>query len=208
MRADQAVFAEFELAPRTHNRLLPLMLEKVVADAGLARREINYCAFTNGPGAFTGIRIGAAQAQGIGLALGIPLIPLSTLQVIAQGWFDESTNNSLIAAIDARMDEIYWGRYDRGSEGLAVLRDEEYLSAVRATLPLDDVDAIIGSGAAVLQQPDTSDVQIKSVEDYLPRAVSMLKLAQHSIQQGQLSAAASAPINYLRNKVAEKARPR
>ena len=70
---DGEIFAEFELAPRQHNRLLPAMLERLLEAAGLERAEITHCAFANGPGAFTGIRIAAAQAQGIGLALGMAM---------------------------------------------------------------------------------------------------------------------------------------
>jgi tRNA threonylcarbamoyl adenosine modification protein YeaZ len=85
LRADGEVFAEFEVAPRQHTRLLPLMMEQVLNASAIPRHSISHCAFANGPGAFTGIRIAAAQAQGIGIALGIPLLPVSTLAVLSTG---------------------------------------------------------------------------------------------------------------------------
>lgn len=205
LRADGNVFAEFELAPRQHNQLLPGMLDKVVMDAGLQREELNYCAYSNGPGAFTGIRIGTAQAQGIGLALGIPLVPLSTLAVIAQHRFDTQSEKLVIATIDARMGEVYWAQYQRDGDDLARLQGKEQLTSTSETLPIEGIDAIVGSGAAVLQMPEEARQQVALVEDCLPAAASMLRLAQRAIAAGGYCSASAAPINYLRNQVAVKA---
>ena len=61
LREDGAVFGEFEIAPRQHARLLPEMIQRVLTDAALDRTKLSHCAFANGPGAFTGIRIAAAK---------------------------------------------------------------------------------------------------------------------------------------------------
>ena len=66
LRADGEVFSEFEIAPRQHMRLLPQMMERVLAAGSVAKHSLTHCAFSNGPGAFTGIRI-AAQAGDIRL---------------------------------------------------------------------------------------------------------------------------------------------
>lgn len=208
LRSDQSVFGEFELAPRQHNRLLPMMLDQVVSAAGLQRSEINYCAYTNGPGAFTGIRIGTAQAQGIGLALGIPLVPISTLAVIAQHCFDKSSARSVIATLDARMGEIYWARYCRGKTGLADLQGSEKLTSVSNPLPLGDIDTIVGSGVGVLALPEVPPGSLTSDPHCLPDARFMLGLAERSIELGRCFSASVAPINYLRNQVAEKSAAR
>jgi tRNA threonylcarbamoyladenosine biosynthesis protein TsaB len=73
LRADGKVFGEFEIAPREHMRLLPEMMRRVLVESAVSKSMLSHCAFSNGPGAFTGIRIGAAQAQGIGVGLDIPL---------------------------------------------------------------------------------------------------------------------------------------
>ncbi len=203
LRADKEIFAEFELAPRQHNQLLPEMLDKVIRAAGIERRDIHYCAFTNGPGAFTGIRIGAAQAQGIALALGISLVPVSTLAVLAQRRFDESSDASVIAAIDARMNEVYWGQYLRDADNLATLQGIEQLTSVNEVVSTEGAASIVGSGAALLDTPNRNTALVR-IEGYLPMAVSMLGLAQRAINQSAVYPAATAPINYLRNQVAEK----
>ncbi len=208
LREDSEVFSEFEVAPRQHNRLLPSMLDKVLASAGIDQPFITHCAYTNGPGAFTGVRIGTAQAQGIGLALGIPLIPISTLAVMAQQCFDETAAQNVIASIDARMGEIYWGQYQKGSDGLADLLAVEQLTSLDADLPIDGIEAIIGSGASVIAADKAGSAGIKMHAGYLPKAEAMLQLALRSIKADQCVSASLAPINYLRNQVAEKAKPR
>ena len=84
LREDGTIFSEFELAPRQHMRLLPLMMGAVLSASEIPKHSISHCAFANGPGSFTGIRIATAQAQGVGLALGISLLQVSTLAVLAQ----------------------------------------------------------------------------------------------------------------------------
>jgi len=125
LREDGKVFGEFEIAPRGHNRLLPEMMRRVLSQAALKKSMLSHCAFSNGPGAFTGIRIAAAQAQGIGVGLNIPLIPVSTLAVLAQTSFDRYPHNSVLVALDARMQEIYWALYRRDQRGCACLSGSE-----------------------------------------------------------------------------------
>lgn len=204
LRDGTEVFAEFELAPRQHNRLLPLMLDKVLVSAGISRQAISHCAYTSGPGAFTGVRIATAQAQGIGLALDIPLIPVSTLAVLAQQCFDEMPVQKVISCIDARMGEIYWGQYQRDSNGLARLLGDEQLTATHAEISTADAGAIVGSGVSVIPQHGVDHRDIQLIADYLPKAAAMLPLALRAASEGHYVPASAAPINYLRNHVAEK----
>lgn len=201
LRADGEVFHRFEIAPRQHNRLLPQMLDSVMRDAGIARNELGYCAVTNGPGAFTGIRIAAAQAQGIGVALAIPLVPLSTLAVLAQTRFDRAAGECVLVALDARMSEIYWAVYGRDQSGLAVALGPEQLTADAAVEFSPQVDC--GAGHGWLEKlRAAADFEV----DYalLPDARSMLGLARRQIEAAAVVAAEHIEMNYLRNKVAEK----
>src|SRR5260364_314221 len=90
-------------------RLLPMVRE--VFDE--ARRDLSDCAaiaFGAGPGAFTGIRTAAGAAQGLAFALQIPMIPVNTLLACAQAaHMHRSAATRVLAALDARMDEVYWG---------------------------------------------------------------------------------------------------
>lgn len=203
-RADGSVFSEFEIAPRQHARLLPRMMDAVIAAAGIKKKQLTHCAFSNGPGAFTGIRIAAAEAQGIGIGLGIPLLPVSTLAVLAQAGFDHAGGRRALVALDARMQEIYWAIYTRDEAGLAGLEGDERLSSI------DDVDMDAqldrGYGHGWLDALHArADFAVDP--ELLPSARALLRLAASTAGLRQAVAADRIQINYLRNRVAEKARP-
>jgi tRNA threonylcarbamoyladenosine biosynthesis protein TsaB len=96
-----------ELAPRQHTDLLFTMVERVLAEAGITRHALDLIAFGQGPGAFTGVRVAAAVAQGIALARDLPLAPISTLAALAVGGARLHGGRQVLAALDARRDEIY-----------------------------------------------------------------------------------------------------
>jgi tRNA threonylcarbamoyladenosine biosynthesis protein TsaB len=200
-REDDRIFDRFEIAPRQHARLLPAMMAEVVEAAGLKKTDISHCAFANGPGAFTGIRIAAAQAQGIGIALGIPLLPVSTLAVLAQVALDRHACHRPLAALDARMDEIYWALYERDAAGLARLCGRERLDRA-ADIEIDAAaDFGIGHGWVDALRPRAV---FELAPELLPDARSLARLAVPAARGGQGVDAAAVSINYLRNRVAEK----
>ena len=203
LREDGTVFNEYEVAPRRHTTLLPAMMDRVLKASGVDKSAITHCAFANGPGAFTGIRIAAAQAQGIGMALDIPLLPISTLAVLAQTGLDRFDCKQILTALDARMGEVYWATYYRDAEGHASLLDGERLSVVTKIEIAASVDCGVGHGwVDELCKPDGLIVHA----ELLPDAKAMLKLAKIAARQGLGVAASAAGINYLRNRVAEKAK--
>ena len=202
-REDGTVFDLFEIAPRQHTRLLPAMMTQVLDAAGLDRKAITHCAFTNGPGAFTGIRIAAAQAQGIGIALRIPLLPVSTLAVLAQVAIDRMGSSRPLVALDARMNEIYWAVYERDDSGLARLCGRERLDRA-GEIDIDDaVDAGIGHGWV---EELLARTNFEVSPRLFPDAKSLLRLALPAARGGLGVDAGAIGINYLRNRVAEKAR--
>ena len=84
--------------------------------------------FGRGPGSYTGLRIAAAVAQGLGLATGLPLLPVSSLAATAQGlWRSHGSRNTLVC-VDARMGEAYWGWYE-ARNGLARIVGAERITA-------------------------------------------------------------------------------
>lgn len=102
-----AVFEVHEIAPRQHTDLLFAMIDRVLGEAGIARNALDLIAFGCGPGAFTGVRIAVGVAQGIALACDLPLAPVSTLAALAAGGARLYGGRQIVAALDARRDEIY-----------------------------------------------------------------------------------------------------
>ena len=97
--------------------LLPL-LHGLMGQAGLALTQVQAVAFGHGPGAFTGLRTSSAVAQGLGFGLGCPLLPLDSLLIVAEDarWQHAATAATaatceVLVLMDARMDEVYAGRY-------------------------------------------------------------------------------------------------
>ena len=114
---DGSLVQRYRLAPREHAALILAMCDEVLAEGGVARGQLDAIAFGRGPGSFTGVRIAASVAQGIGFALDRPLLPVSTLAALAQGALRERGWTQVFAAIDARMGEVYWAAFAAGGDG-------------------------------------------------------------------------------------------
>ena len=117
---DGEVRERFEVAPRRHAELALPWAERLLADAEIARSALDAIAVGRGPGAFTGVRLGVAIAQGIALALDLPVAPVSTLAALAA----PARGDRILAAIDARMGEVYLGAFERRGDVLARLQEE------------------------------------------------------------------------------------
>ncbi|WP_319743388.1 tRNA (adenosine(37)-N6)-threonylcarbamoyltransferase complex dimerization subunit type 1 TsaB [Pigmentiphaga sp.] len=92
-------------------RLLP-MVQEVLREAGIARTALDAIAFGQGPGGFTGLRVSCGVAQGLGFALGRPLVPIVSHAAVAQQVSDDG-GRPLVVAMDARMQEVYLAIYRR-----------------------------------------------------------------------------------------------
>src|SRR3546814_5251399 len=125
---DGEVRARHARHARQHAPLALVWARGLLAEAGIARGALDAIAVGRGPGAFTGVRLAIATAQGIALALDIPAVPVSTLAVLAQGAAADCAS-PIIAAIDARMGEIYLGRFERGTDGLVQASAAEWLGS-------------------------------------------------------------------------------
>jgi tRNA threonylcarbamoyladenosine biosynthesis protein TsaB len=102
--------------------VLPL-IEALLEECAVSRHALSAVAFGQGPGAFTGIRVACGVAQGLGLALGIPVISVGALLAVAATASVRHPGHLILAALDARMEEIYFAAYvDTPSQGLLVLR--------------------------------------------------------------------------------------
>jgi tRNA threonylcarbamoyladenosine biosynthesis protein TsaB len=108
-----------ELAPRRHGELILAMMDGLLGSAGIALGALEAIAFGRGPGSFTGVRIACAVAQGAAFGAGLPTVPVSTLAALAQGEYRRGGGRQFLAALDARMGEVYWGAFEIGEEGIA-----------------------------------------------------------------------------------------
>lgn len=199
---DGEVRERFEIAPRRHAELSLPWAEALLAEAGVARSQLDAIAVGRGPGAFTGVRLAIALAQGIALALDRPVLPVSTLRTLAA----QAQGERILAAIDARMGEIYAGTFRRDGDEVVATGDEAVLAPSAYELPGQGRDWVgVGTGfaaeAGVLQER-LGDRFTRIDPAALPRARDVAKLAALAYVRGEAIAAEWVEPAYLRNNVA------
>ncbi|MDW3776592.1 tRNA (adenosine(37)-N6)-threonylcarbamoyltransferase complex dimerization subunit type 1 TsaB [Kluyvera cryocrescens] len=204
--------AHFELCPREHTqRILPIV-QDILTQGGVSLTDLDALAFGRGPGSFTGVRIGIGIAQGLALGAELPMIGVSTLATMAQGAWRKKGAPRVLAAIDARMGEVYWAEYQRDAQGVwhgenteAVLKPE----AVQQRLAeLEGEWATVGTGwAAWPDMTQGANVTLSDGDVLLPEAEDMLPIACQLLEQGKTVAVDKAEPVYLRNEVAWKKLP-
>ena len=206
---DGEVRERFEIAPRRHAELALPWADALLAEAGVARSQLDAIAVGRGPGAFTGVRLAIALAQGIALALDIPVVPVSTLRALAaraQPFVGEEEN--VLAAIDARMGEIYAAPFRRAGDDLVAIGDEVVIAPDAYVLPeVESGDWFgVGTGFAAgdgILQARLSACGFRGISmDALPHAADVARLAASANARGETLAAELVEPAYLRNNVA------
>ncbi len=208
-----AVFANGEVRERVEeggrrhgDRLLPLMSE-LLQELRLSRLDLNAVAFGRGPGAFTGVRMAVAAAQGIAYGLDIPAIPISSLAALAQEGYDRGAAPPLLAMLDARMGEVYAGYFDVDSHGLVFpVEPERLVTPDELSLPGDDVWCAIGPGYRAHRASLSArfGYRLDSLDrSSFPQASTLVRLAARDLKLGRSVSASQAQPVYLRDKVAQ-----
>ena len=198
---DGTVTARSEVIPRQHaQRLLP-MIEELLGERQLRLQDVDALVFGRGPGAFTGVRIATGMVQGLAFAADKPVIAVSNLAALAQRAWREHGAETVAAAIDARMDEVYWGLYGLQDGVMQSLDDERVCPPEAVSLP-DGVASVAGAGTG-WQYADRLAVSAeRSWPQMLPDAVDLITLALPRWLAGEVLDAADAQPVYLRDKVA------
>jgi tRNA threonylcarbamoyladenosine biosynthesis protein TsaB len=203
---DGETLERFALGREHAGRILP-MVEELLAEAGLGLSALDAIAFGRGPGSFTGLRITAGIVQGLAFGADLPVVPVSTLAALAQG----TDSARVLAALDARMHQVYWGAYRRNAEGLMESAGEECVIAPEQA-PLPPGTGWIGAGsgwdryAEALQQRLGSPLAGWRGECY-PHARDVAALGAAAFRAGQAVSAERAIPVYLRDEVAVKSKP-
>ena len=129
---DGVLRERFEVAPRRHTELVLPWADALLAEAGIAKTQIDVIACGRGPGAFTGVRLAVALTQGLALALDRPVVAVSTLAALAFA-ANAAPGEAVLAAIDARMGEVYLAAFEREPEDVRLLGSEHLLRPVAAS---------------------------------------------------------------------------
>lgn len=211
---DDDLFSQHEQAARRHGeRLLPMM-ESVLTQGGLNLADLNAIAFGRGPGSFTGVRIAAAVAQGVAFGAQLPVVAISTLAGLAHAGWRRHQQGCILAAVDARIGEVYWGLY--WVDGPGQVRP---VCAERVSAP-DTLGVSIANSAAVAtpdfgvgngweRYPDTLRTGVNLSDERIDArlvctAADIAELAAVAFRRGESVAPELAHPVYIRDQVAIK----
>jgi tRNA threonylcarbamoyladenosine biosynthesis protein TsaB len=182
------------------------MVEQSLAEAQLTLSALDAIASSIGPGAFTGVRISVAVAQGLAFGAGLPVIPITTLEALAlQALQADAALSRAMACLDARMGEVYWGCFVADAvQGLTATHVPAVSAPQNVLLPNDGLYQGIGRGLSAY--PALKALPgIRSNEAFsqcLPQAREMARLAGLRFPLGAAMDPAHLTPLYLRDKVA------
>jgi tRNA threonylcarbamoyladenosine biosynthesis protein TsaB len=203
-----SVIQRLERAPRRHGELILGMLQGLLDEAGLGLRHLDAVAFGRGPGSFTGVRIAVAVAQGAAFGAGLPTVPISTLAALAQGEHRRTGRRRILAALDARMGELYWGAFEPGPEGVMVPLGAELVCPPGAA-PRPPQAGWWGVGPGWAAHGEALRARMGGVlEGDSPEAIceaqDVVRLARGAVMRGDLLSPELAQPVYLRDRVTER----
>lgn len=191
---------QFEIAPQRHSDILLDRIDKLLSDAGMNLKNLDAIAFGSGPGSFMGIRIATAVAQGIAYGIDLPVIPVSTLQALAQVAYQKIKSERVIAGWDARMDSIYWGVYQVDYRNIMQAITGDHLNYPKDIEFLTKNEIGVGNAWALYRDSLSPDFPFIEKEIY-PEAASVAMIAHQKFKQGDVLAPQKAEPTYIRETV-------
>ncbi len=175
------------------------LCDEVFSEADTKLSEVDFIAYTKGPGSFTGVRMCIGVVQGLSLACNIPTLGFSTLELLSFRASKKFKTQKVATAIDARMGEVYWAVYIEGivkSERICKPEQVDKLSAEFVG---------VGSGWKIYKDSLIKASEIKCMEpEFYPDSSDLVDLSILSIELGKKATHELPQPTYLRNNVAQK----
>ncbi|MCX8664762.1 MULTISPECIES: tRNA (adenosine(37)-N6)-threonylcarbamoyltransferase complex dimerization subunit type 1 TsaB [unclassified Gilliamella] len=192
---------DFKISARNHTKQILPMIDNLLKQSDCSLSQVDAVAFGAGPGSFTGVRIGIGIAQGLALGIDKPMIGVSTLMTLAQGVYRTKQVTNVIAAIDARMNEVYLGQYQYDNDHWqatipeCVITPEHVIEKVK-----DFCNNCYSAGTGWQTYPNMLE-NIHSSDIVLPHAQDLIVIAEKKWQQNEWVSVENADPTYLRNEV-------
>ena len=170
-------------------------MDKLLQKGGIEKSAIQGIIISAGPGAFTGLRVGAAVAMGLAAAWNVPLLPVSSLALLAATVQRHSGANKILAVMDARMGEVYAGLYENGA-----CTGEDRVCAPEA-LPAEWFEGALVAGAGTVYADRFPTGATLAEDNYMPEAIDAFSLLDSAAWQPPLQ---GIELHYLRNDVVQR----
>jgi tRNA threonylcarbamoyladenosine biosynthesis protein TsaB len=213
IQSSQRIYRSEIVTPRSQTEELISHVDALLADAGIGLQELDAISFGCGPGSFIGVRLAGSVAQGLAMAAGVGLAPVSSMTALASQVMRGATPDAgdvpaVVVCLDARMGEIYWAEYSRDPDGgIPRTAGERLLCPADVVWPAASAGVAAGSGFA--QFPALAEAAaargFSVAASKQPRAEDLLPLARAAIDSGQLVAPQQWRIAYLRDESAWRA---
>lgn len=209
---EDRLLAEYTVTyKKTHSQTLLPMLDEIGKMIELDLNTVDAIAVAGGPGSFTGLRIGSATAQGLGLALDKPLVHVPTVEGMAYNLF--GTDRVICPMMDARRNQVYTGIYEFQGARLRVLEDQMAVPAEEIAGKLNELGreaVLLGDGSYAYKEQLakllTIPYSIAPAHLHQQRASSVGICAMEYVRQGRTESAAAHQPDYLRVSQAERER--
>lgn len=204
---DDVLHEHFVIAPQQHAKRLLNDIEHLLKSHSIALKDIDIFAYGRGPGSFTGVRIAASVVQALAYANEKPVAAVSNLEALAFRAHRLSACTTVMAAIDARMQEIYWAFYEYDSDsGRMKARIAEQVSGPSALSEYELAPfCLIGNAWQSYHESLSQIISPETLlEEELPHAEDIAQIALLQAQNNELIPAEQAIPVYLRDNVAHK----
>ena len=193
----QELFFQLDARAKAQTQTILPMIDQAFTQLGLSASELTAIAFSRGPGSFSGVRINAAVTQALAWANDLPVIPVSSLQALAQAAYRVLGLKSVTAVLDARMQEVYIASFELDQHGIMQAVDEEQLLNYSNASQVVQFE-MVGSGSALIQP---EQIQYK---DLSATAQDIATIARLNVQQQKWVSAEQALPVYLRDNAWKK----
>ncbi len=193
-----------EIGNNIHSKVLLSMVQELLNESRLSVRELDAVAVGQGPGSFTGLRIGVGVAQGLAYGAVCPMVGVSSLRALAMA--APNNESQILAGIDARMGEVYWAEFARESGNL-LQKNSMQVSQPERLVSKSQSFVLVGNAWTEYWSRFAEPIKQRGrlIGDLLyPQAQHVAILAGQKFQAGEtIEAMDFAPI-YVRDDVAKK----
>ncbi|MGQ9375296.1 tRNA (adenosine(37)-N6)-threonylcarbamoyltransferase complex dimerization subunit type 1 TsaB [Acinetobacter tandoii] len=194
---NQELFFQLDTRAKAQTQTILPMIEQGYAQLSVTTEDLTAIAFSRGPGSFSGVRINAAVTQALAWSHDLPVIPVSTLQALAQAAYRLHGLTAVTAVLDARMNEVYIASFQLNDQGIMQAVDEEQLLDYQQAASITQF-TLVGSGSALIQ-PDALEFK-----DVVATAQDIAQIARAAALKAQWVKAEEALPVYLRDNAWKK----
>lgn len=205
---DQGILGEITINhPRMHSQKLMPIIKYIFSNLTLTIKDINLIAVSNGPGSFTGVRIGLTTAKALAHPFNIPIVTISTLDSLAMNL--SAFNGKVISVIDGRRKKVFIKTFEF-DKGKIVKKSTAHMGMIDAFLDqwnaMDEELILVGSGIAenreYILENRNSKIRLAELKDNFPYAKTLGAIARQ-IKPENYQSYNTIEANYIRKSQAE-----